>query len=698
MTMKQNEIYLQKHRKVIVNAGLGKLDDAMVATVMRNIESLGFVFSEPLFMRLKTLSLDQLENFYLEIVPYLKKMVGAHVRHRPMYPNFPKQVLEMSECELYMNAMVHYWSAFLQDVGVIENTVLPEYEVKERAPLLEKHPLKMIGLGDTKDFYNIFTQLAASKSSISEYDKSVLAWFIETYPETIVGFLPDAIPFKEQLCYLAALFIKAGNADVLTKYIKTATDVLRIATGLSGGDISLSKTGKFKKWTRGERKFLLRLLEECNSNIAEDMLKHKNIWIRLLHGLHAGDYKGNFPKVFKAATILRDDIKIKTFNNQVETLVLSDPAAAAALLEQRPGEFARRLDKLIRDSNGQAGFVQDHFNKVIDKVSTPVLLQLLHHFQYRDQYGEVRSFFPKGQTAKVKVIGNTLPDIDPVILAQITANITIVLKQRFAGLTPLGKTYIDPALKTYLLPMAQRSASKQLKTIARGSRVKIKGSDATLRFFIWWKNGTERTDLDLSCQFLADDFTASGTIAYYNLRNTGLGWHSGDITDAPKGASEFIDIHMPTAMKNARYVVMVVNSFTSQPYKDLPECFAGWMIRQRPNSGEIYEPKTVQNKFDLTADSKIAVPVIFDLKTKEAIWVDLSLKNNPSFSNNVYRNSNSLTKVCHALATLNRPTLYDLLELHVLGRGELVTKKEKAKTIFDESFATETDTILSAYL
>ncbi len=47
---------------------------------------------------------------------------------------------------------------------------------------------------------------------------------------------------------------------------------------------------------------------------------------------------------------------------------------------------------------------------------------------------------------------------------------------------------------------------------------------------------------------------------------------------------------------------MVVMSYTNQPYCDLPECFAGWMARTAPQSGEIYEPRTVQDKLDISAN------------------------------------------------------------------------------------------------
>ena len=36
--------------------------------------------------------------------------VGAHRKFEPFYPNFPAQVMEMSEAALYFNAILYYWT------------------------------------------------------------------------------------------------------------------------------------------------------------------------------------------------------------------------------------------------------------------------------------------------------------------------------------------------------------------------------------------------------------------------------------------------------------------------------------------------------------------------------------------------------------------------------------------------------------
>lgn len=139
------------------------------------------------------------------------------------------------------------------------------------------------------------------------------------------------------------------------------------------------------------------------------------------------------------------------------------------------------------------------------------------------------------------------------------------------------------------MPFSQRSASKALRTLVRGSRIDLPEANV-IRFFLWWKNGKNCTDIDLSAALYDAEFIYKDIVSYYNLKNYG-GHHSGDIVDAPEGAAEFIDIDVrKTEEMGIRYLVMSLNSYTEQPYCDLPECFADWMARKHAGSGEIFEP------------------------------------------------------------------------------------------------------------
>jgi len=170
-------------------------------------------------------------------------------------------------------------------------------------------------------------------------------------------------------------------------------------------------------------------------------------------------------------------------------------------------------------------------------------------------------------------------------------------------------------------------------------------------------------------------------LSYYNLKNYG-GHHSGDIVDAPNGAAEFIDLDIErTRAANVRYIVMSLNSFTAQPYCDLPECFAGWMARQQANSGEIFEPRTVQDKIDVAANTRICLPLIIDLAERRIIWTDIALRKHPSW-NNVKNNLSGVSVMARALTNLVKTDLHTLFSLHIAARGELVPNKDGADHVF----------------
>lgn len=679
------DIYLRKNRCVVLDRSTerpNKKKQILIATLLKNMESLGFAFSQKLAEKLLTHSEEKISEFYRDILPSLQKMVGAHRAYKPMYPNFPAQVMEASDFELYWNAILHYWTVFVSEVTGEPGVVyLPQYDKKTREKLAEDVALKVIDLGNNKDFLSIFTDLAGSNTSLSQEDKDILAWFVENY--TVQELLPDSIPQKETLAFLVGCLIKKDQAEWLLPRIKTATDVLRVAVAMSAGDVSLAKPARFRRFARKERRFLLAALENCGQ-ITEDMLRWDERWKRLGRELRPGDYKEQYPSSFKAFDVIRNDLPFATFNSKVEESFKSGKLDLK-LLKSRPGSFARLLDRALRSEAATKPDVVKAFLSVASKVSTPVLLQVHNHFVTQlNNPSDIRTFFPKGDVAKIQVIDDNRVPLDikgtrPSV-KKLVDGVREKLVSRFGKLRSLGKVYIDERLKQQMVPFAMRSAAKALRTIARGSRMALPDTKV-VRFFLWWKNGKDRVDIDLSACFYSHDWNLVSQVTYWNLRDEGC-YHSGDITTAPKGACEFIDVDVPTLLKRGvRYVTMAINSYTTQPYCDLPECFAGWMGRNEPNSGEIFEARTVQDKVDLATDATMVVPMIFDLVERQMIWADLGLKSKAGI-NNVHSNKKGLALMGKAITDLRKPNLYDLFSMHAEARGTLVKSPGKAKTVF----------------
>ena len=302
-----------------------------IVTIMKNVEALGYTFSKKLFETLQTLDKEALQKFYLELIPILKKSVGADVVYKPMYPNFPDSVMESDSVDLFVNAMIHYWS-----VG----TLYPNENKNERLPLFEQTKVKIIDEGSVEDLQIIFDNLCQSKTSISETDQNDLEWIFKNMQ---VKF-PDEIPLKENAALIGKLYLEnnpLATANTIQKYFKTATDVLRLITAMSDGDISLASNTKFRSFRRKERRILLELLQNCGA-IEEDMVRYKNKWIRIGERLHPSEYNNSqFDKVITAFYKLRNDTKIETFSSKVtKAIEAADYRTALLLLKKRPGGLA----------------------------------------------------------------------------------------------------------------------------------------------------------------------------------------------------------------------------------------------------------------------------------------------------------------------------------------------------------------------
>jgi hypothetical protein len=667
-----NSIYIRRRSKVTVPASDGGTTPLPVlAALQKNLESLGYLLSEEVIRGLGNLSRTKVEGFYHRLTHDLQVLVGAHRPFEPFYPNFPAQVMEMEEAELYFRAIMYYWTLDRQ-----------ELPAEPRPPLQDRPALRVIRLGDTADFNQAMADLMRSRVAYSPQDKEDIAWLVSQYRDDVLPLLPASVTSRENLAYLGSELVKHTSIGIayLDSRMKTATDVLRLAVALSGGDVSLAEPVRFGKIGRRLRlKFLAWL--ETFPNRVEDMLRWKPRWIRLGERLHPGEYASRFPETAKAFDVLRNNLPSPTLNSALEAgLLQRDVPGLLQLLKRRPGEFARRLDHLIRISSSPDEVVAA-FSQQAHEVSTSVLLQCLVHFRHRHSPVPLRAFFPKGTLANVFATTEPLPPIPPAITKKLVAICDEALLQHYAKLPPLGRCYLDPGLKDYQVPFALRSASKSLRTLVRGSRLPLPDGEV-LRFFIWWKNGRSRVDIDLSATMYDEKFQYVDLLSYYSLKNFG-GHHSGDIVDAPHGAAEFIDVTPELCrQKGVRYIVMSLHSFTEQPYCELPECFAGWMARSAPNSGEIFEPSTVVDKVDVAANTRICLPAIFDLVDRKVIWADIALTKHPRVYNNVHSSLRGVSLMVRTLAQLRKPDLHTLFDLHIRARGQQAASLTEADTVF----------------
>jgi hypothetical protein len=655
-----------------------------VATVQTHLMQWGYLLSEDAFFSLSKADISFIKEFNNEVIDYLRLRIGGNRNYQPLYKNFPEEVLSLSDFQLYNNAIRHYWS---------NGTWEPTTATYEKPIKFENIKYTVIEFATPERFSQIFTDLVSINTSLTPSDMQVVMWFVNSGEKL---YFPSTIPFKENLCTLAAMGIEGLP-------VNTTTDVLRIAVHLSGGDIGLPKVPKahtfvpiyrgrqrsvvktdnparerfkFKKFTRKERKYLLALLEKSNCDIREMALKDQR-WVRLGEILHPSEYKKAFPKAAAAFDKLRNE-KIKTWYGTLEDAFKVSFEQGLKVLAQRPGEFARRMDWLIRENPDKVSLIMSMFADSAAQTSNKVLFEVYSHFEGRRQPVSNRSIMLKGTRTRTEL--PELPAIPESSVEMVHTKVFETLRDKFSKLEPLGNCWIDEGLKKIPLPTNMRSMEFSTKPTVRGQRLPIGNPDAkVIRPFVHWMDEHGNEDLDLSVTFLTDVTHPMHNVAvlsYSNLR-VGNSIHSGDVRHRQGACAEYVDIDISDARERGyRYALIDVRNFNGSSLSSV-ECMFGIMEREHPESNATWLPETVANCQALTSEAVATLAVIIDLKTMEYITVDMD-------SNTITARAdvNSTLKTIQELTQAPKVSVYDLVLLHVEGRGKQVTLDNNVDTYF----------------
>ena len=706
-----NEILIRRKNLIILPAttpskGVGHNSSSIIGSILRNIEPYGFTFSPSVINELKEYSPETLIDWFTQVVePVMKKITGANHKWSCMYPNFPQQVMDASEAELYINALVHYLTF---------GEVLPDYEAKTRLHLIcNPNATKVIDIGCDEAAILIFKNIVSSNVSVSVQDINDCKVIFNRFPEICTVYLETdstVIPNKENLAKITSMVWDSVGYEKcsMKRYFKTATDVLRLYVALSDGDVSLSSPTRFINLSRKFRRNIMNLLESCGKNLTEDMFRYREQWLRVGEKIHPFSYNNKkYNHTIAAFDFIRNKKKPSFFANKVNNLIdvlktnncVTPPTInnLVNILETRPGEFARKLDLVLRCCYNEpmaTRVVLNSFESVANKISIPILLQLRKHFANRN-YIDDRVFFPKGNVAKAVVINNNLPHLRTDVCISVNTICNEAIKNKLKEKEPLGKVYIDEEFDNFIMPFSLRNANPASKIVTRGSRLKVSDDTNIIRLFVWWTNidnsddespSRHRVDLDLSCGFYDENWHLVKRISYRNLRDGQINcYHSGDITNGgPKngnGVAEFIDIDL-NSIESAKYAAFTVNSFTGQKFSELPNCCFGWMQRNGFNDGEVFEPATVDMKIDIKSASKVSIPAVFDCESREIIWTDINVSPDKIKPITIEDNSSRIAKAINAIININKPTLYDLVYFNATARGEIVENKYEADIVF----------------
>lgn len=659
-------------------------------TVQAELMQLGVMLDERSLSRLMLQTCEGIIRYHNEVIPYLKYIKGDG-DYRPLYDGFPQQVMEMSDMELFINAIRHYAS---------HGQWVPNSYTQAKPTAFEHPNYKMLRPCSEGEFNRIFTDILSVNQSITPMDKEVVKWFLENG----VCIYPTEIPFKENYCMVLSML----NIEDGIPYSYTYTDILRVAVYMSGGDISLSGNTKFRL-TNKQRSRIMTLLEMKSSrelvgqaflDSLEDLKKHRNKWLALFNHIHADSKcfrKPAYANAQRVVELLRFHAdKIHTWNAKVENLKFGEKLYE---LSKRPGELARRLNALLLEAKGKKIFantridpaedvVVSWFRSVAHKISNKVLFELYTYFEGRREDQKQRTVFIKGARKPVKL--EPLEKLPKEIVDRVQAVILDAVKSKFAAWPKMGKVLIDEKLKNIPLPTNMRSISETDKPVVRGTRMPINVDHTkVVRFYVHWKDASGNEDLDLSATFLGmGKKTHVSWNTNYNLvvqdirtrklmTETHVAVHSGDVRHRKGDCAEYIDIDIKNALRcGFRYVLVDVRNYNGGSMKSVNPAF-GYMEREHPEANTAWVPNTVAASWRLQSEAIACLAVMIDLETMEYIPLDID--------------SHSITATGDADAILIAMQMYmeppklsvrDLVMWHVAARGgEVVTETTEGEEV-----------------
>ncbi|GCB51851.1 TerD family protein [Streptomyces sp. NL15-2K] len=643
--------------------------------------SVGFKLSAELLRHLSGLSEGTVVDTAVRTLATVREMAGDHVRHNVYFVDFPANVPDTFDfwmrciAEALDDSRTRAGTLEQLRSGVVDLLTLPSYGRYRHtyAEMLAAHDELIAAAGDRMTVLHLggapddevtalYLALAGSAAPLGEEvleDLKVLAEHCADGPQ------PEAIPVRENRAVVNQARLKAG-ADLL---LDTVTDVLRLACALSDGDVTLQEPTRLRGLSRPVRRALMAGLDAvvaaAPAKLA-DVPAHREAFKRLGERLHPHEYPDR-PHAAEVFAVARGEQKARSFDSRVEELLReNDITGAAEVLKGAPGKLFRSLDRLLRTARTEAerDAVVAAAEQAAPAVSGRVVLSVREHLHNRAEESDARRVFVN-RLSRAWVDHDDRAPVPPRQRERLVAALDAEIRRR---LPDPGRLLVDPDVLDVALPLSGKATAAGLGVLPRGSLSPVDGE--LLRFFVYWKETEHTTDYDLSALMLGADYETVSWLSYTHLSAVD-GEHSGDITEAPDGASEFINLRLGAV--RGTFVVPQVNIFSGEGFEEVEESFFGFMLRDGEQQGRPFEPRTVRMKSELRGPGRVALPLAFlrgDDGRWRAKWLHLYLKGTPT-SNRVEGNRVSVATLLRGIVEREQLTVRYLTELMAGGGAEV---------------------------
>lgn len=600
-------------------------EDLMRAvTVNENLASLGYTLRPDDIVKLATSA--SRDSFYEEL-----KAVLPDVKAKPMYPNFPTQVMEMDEAEFRFHQMLHYFSTYGCELfsGVeVHKGWLPEVEdtakTQEDAKLLELTVLELM-----------------AENKICNYALSHILSKCErmTLPETEIIKMTVSQVSAAQLEKLNVKFKE--NIEIVFDLALTLdrTEGIRVLGAVCAhtGDVldNIHRVLKQKKYhfSTSMKKTFVKLLETYKvADFRANLMKSKKERERNLLILQKLDFNSYSRSKEHRLVVeeLRNDT-LKSWEAIAKRMLEEHQDGALDFVAKRPGTMLRMVNWLLNLGYEEKD-IQEHLCLHSEAFSTRTLVKMMTYlqtFSAEDDYEKLSKDYAriskmaeeemileaekchKKEQAVLKKIAN-VPAKQRIFSAMLNSHFTKVETKLWQK-----KVYID--MDEIDLDHSKIEANEKSMDggfIPSGIAYKIPEEADRVRFFVYW-NDKNRVDVDLHANGVAVDDTPIH-VGWNGAYNTYGVTHSGDITHSD--AAEYIDIDLSKPVKRICTNIHLYSGKNS--LKNIDECYVGMMaVKEIGQEISLYDRKNCFFSNEIYQDSRCLFYGYIDVQNRYVRFV-----------------------------------------------------------------------------
>lgn len=555
------------------------------------------------------------------LLVYASLQLGQRVP-KPFYLGFPDTVRELTPEQLLFDQLVHY--AITYGFGDFENPGHSIFEKDfERTAFKENCQVKEFDILTEKEaevvLFEAINDLLSSSRPLSDSQYEIVLSAIEDYKVEI-----EKIPCKDTVI---RLIFDTQNFDY-AKYLRLP-DFIKFVELYN---FHVNKSTKVKKLNlkNQDRKMLTRVLDtllEGKSYYVKECFEKQQLWCGILHHIH---YKPKNEKAEKFVSEMRNGKNCSAFSEFEKAMANDQIEQAVELLIKEKGtaSLLRKVNYVLSRCK-----TEEQIEFVLSKTTTKnsiVLMQLMIQYSNYRKMGARDFKFPRFNRLIVhKETEEETASRKSNIPEQVIDKIVKVLKKNLESNLSgkLGKVYVGEDMKKIAIPLQENTSMGGFGTLPKGSRVAIP-EGKKIRAFTYWE---KVNDIDLSIIGIDDKYERHefSWRTMWSKQSTAMTF-SGDQTSGYNGGSEYFDLDVEKLKKlypQMRYYILCDNVFSRIPF-DKCFCKAGFMVRDVFDSGEVFEPKTVQTSYLINCASTFAYMFAIDAEKREMVWLNIARESN----------------------------------------------------------------------